>query len=273
MIQPAPEPAATAPPQRPATVTVAVALQIALVGALLLTSVTAVAEAIRYDGLIDRAVRAIGASAGDAAFERSMNLSGAVAGAVSALVLAVWLGVAVVWLRRGSNVARIITLVGLGAPVVLGLVACVVGGLLGTVMVSLLASSPEDFVTDDGAFTEDGFPGGDEFALSDELARLDTGGWSIAFEVTGTATTAAALLLGIATGALLLTSQSDRYFRPRRPATAVPYPPPWPAAPPPWLVAPPPYPHHAPYWYGGPPAPYPPVPAQPPGHPPAPPPG
>jgi hypothetical protein len=91
--------------------------------------------------------------------------------------------------------------------------------------------------------------------------------------VTGTATTATALLLGIATGALLLTSQSDRYFRPRRPATAVPYPPPWPAAPPPWLVAPPPYPHHAPYWYGGPPAPYPPVPAQPPGHPPAPPPG
>jgi hypothetical protein len=76
----------------------------------------------------------------------------------------------------------------------------------------------------DGGVAEEGVEGGDEFAPSDDLAPLDTGDRSNAFEVAGTATTTAVLLLGIASAALLHTSPSDRYLPSRRPAPAFPYP-------------------------------------------------
>lgn len=231
-------PPTTAP--RPATVTVAFALQVALVGTLLLMIATAVAGAIRYDGLIGRAARAVGASAADVSLERSMNLSGTLGTAVPALVLAVWLGVAAVWVRRGSNIGRILSLVGLGLPLVLGLVGCLLGGLLGGVfLVGMLAGPPDEFLA------EEEFTGTSEMALYEELARLDSGGWSIAFEVTGMAAVAVALLLGVATGILLLTGPSDRFFRPwRQPPAPVP---PWPV------------PYPPPFWYGPPAPPYPPA--------------
>ena len=228
--------------------TVAFALQVALVGTLLLMIATAVAGAIRYDGLIDRAARAVGASAGDVSFERSTNLSGALGTAIPALVLAVWLGVAAVWVRRGSNVGRILSLVGLGLPLLLGVLGCLFGGLFGGVLlVGLLAAPPDDFLVEE-EFTDTG-----EFALYEELERLDTGGWSIAFEVTGVTTAALALLLGVATAVLLLTGPSDRFFRPwrRMPVPA----PPWPV---PGYAMPP---YAPPLWYGHPAPPYPPGPA------------
>ncbi len=54
----------------------------------------------------------------------------------------------------------------------------------------------------DGGVAERRLAGGDGFAVSDELARLNISGWSIALQVTGTATTAAILLIGIALGVL-----------------------------------------------------------------------
>ncbi|WP_148088111.1 hypothetical protein [Couchioplanes caeruleus] len=271
MIQTATDPAGPAAAPRPTTVTAAFAFQVAFVGTLLLMIATAVAEAIRHDALIGRAARAVGASPADVSFERSMNLSTTLAVAVPLVVLAVWLGLAAVWVRRGSNIARILSLVGLGIPPVLGLLGCLFGGLFGGVlMLGLLAGPPDDlFVEDgvsveDGAFVEENFTGEGEMALYEELARLDTGGWSIAVDVTGMTAVAFGLLLGVATMILLLTGSSDRHFRPwRRVPSLVPPVGSWPV---PGQPMPPP---HAPHpWYRGPALPYPPGP--PPAAPPAP---
>lgn len=219
---------------------------------------TVVAGAIRYDALIDKAARAVGASASDVSFERSMNLSTTLTVAVPLAVLAVWLGLAAVWVRRGSNVARILSLVGLGMPPVLGLLGCLFGSVFGGIlMMGLLAGPSDDFFVEDGAsvddsaFVEEDFTGEGEMALMEELARLDTEGWSIALQVTGMTTAAVALLLGVATMVLLLTGPSDRHFRPwRRVPSFTPPTGPWPAPPP-----------HAPHpWDGFPALPHPPGP-------------
>lgn len=237
-------PASTpAPPPRPATVRTAFALLVALVVCLLLMIGTEIAHAIRYDGLIDQALRATPGSGDLAAGEHAGNLSGVLVPAVATLVLAVWLGVTAVGLRRGSNVARILTLVGLGAPLVLGLLFCVVGGLFGFLMLGLVA--PSDPGVADGPLA-----GGDESAFYNELGRLDSGGWSIALTVVGSTSAVVAVLLAIAVAVLLLTGGSNGYFRPRpTPGPANPawvYPQPY--------VYPPAY-WQQPFWYPAPPPP------------------
>ncbi|MET0418952.1 MAG: hypothetical protein ABW022_23300 [Actinoplanes sp.] len=226
MIFPA-APPVPAPP-RPASVTVAFALQLALAGMLLLTIVLAIADTIHYDGLIDQALRATGGTATeDAGFERSANVSTMFVPIGLALPLAVWLGVNAFFVRRGSNVARILSLIGLGLPLLLGIASCVVGGLLGLMFFSLLASSGPDgsFGEDDEFFAEDMY-GPDVSAFYDELYRLDSGGWSLAYDVLSTTAVVTALLLGIAVAVLLLTGAANRFFRPRPP---MPFPPvPWP---------------------------------------------
>lgn len=235
---------ATAPPPRPrpAPVTVAFALQLALTGTLLVTIGIAVAEAFHYDALIRQAALTAEADASDAAFERSTNVVGASAIAVPATLLAVWLGTAAAWLRRGSNVARILTLVGLGAPVLLGLLACLFGGVLAVMMVPFLAGLPDEPLPDEP------MPEGDGSASYQRLERLDGGGWSIAFDVAGMTTTSATFLLGISTGVLLLTGASNRYFGaeqsmpggypPPYPVPAYRYPTPYPYPPAPGMQQP-----------------------------------
>jgi hypothetical protein len=202
-------------------VTVAFSFQLAVAGLLLLLVGVVVARAVQYDGLIDQAARA-GDPNGDAAFERSGNVFGTVLGGAPALLLALWLGLTAIWLRRGSNVARILTLVGFGAPALLGMLFCLCGGMAGVMMAGLfLAPSDEFYLEEEGASFDSGF--------YDELERLDSGGWSAAFGVTTAIAVATAALLGIAAVVLLLTRSANWYFRPRRPgpwAQHPPYPPP-----------------------------------------------
>ena len=100
-------------PARPATVTVAFALQVALAGTLLVSAALAIAGAVHYDGLIDRAQLTTTPAPGEVAGERAANLAGALFVSVPAVLLAVWLGITAIRLRRGSNVARILIRVAL----------------------------------------------------------------------------------------------------------------------------------------------------------------
>jgi len=253
-------------------VTVAFAFQVALAGVLLLMVGVTIAKAIHYDALIDQAVRAAGSGGSDAAFERTANLTGALFTAVPALLLAAWLGITAIWLRRGSNVARILTLVGLGTPLLLAALSCLFGGLFGLLMVGLMSAASSGGFTDGEEFTDDeGFSEWEGSEFFSQLERLDGKGWSIAFEVLGATSVLVALLLAIATAVLLLTGASNRFFSPRRPAPRPPYPPyhqpaqfyGYPAPPPcPYPPA-----HAYPNWYpGAAPPPYPtgPAPEQPP---------
>ena len=232
-------------------VTVAFWLQCALIFALLVLVGVAVAEAIRYDGLVDQAALGTNPDPEDLLFERTTNVEGALFTTLPLMVLAIWLGLTAAWVRRGSNVARILTWVGLGAPVLLSGLFCIVGGVFGVLLFAALGAAPEDDFDSGEEFPDGGFSSLDSSDFYDRLANLDSGGWSVAFGAIGTTFAAIALLLALAVGVLLLTGTANRYFRPegakpRRPQNPFwyagqpvpgghPHPvqaPPWPAAPP-----------------------------------------
>ncbi len=231
---------------RPATVKAAIVLQWVLVGTLLLIGAVAIVDAIHYDSQIDQAARAVGAAADDVAFERSSNVAGALFSLVPVLLLAVWLGIAAWRMRRGSNVARILALVGLGAPLALGVLACVGGSLVGMLIVGSAAFGPDmsDFADEDADYWS-------EQPFYDELDRLSGDGWSLALDAIGTVATLLALLLGIATLILLLVRTSNRYFRLQPVIPGYPYGPYWPGpgGSYPYYPVPP-----VPFWYAPPPA-------------------
>jgi hypothetical protein len=212
----------TAPPApaRPSVVTVAFWLQLGLVVALLLIVVTSALDAVRYDALIDKAALATPGNSDDVAMERESNLFGVLAFGLSLTVLAVWLGVALRWVGRGSHVARVLTWVGLGAPIVLGLLFCLVGGafgFLGLLVFGLVEGSDGEPFPDEGDLPDEGYPGwetGDDFY--DSLYRLDTGGWSVAYQAIIGTLVLVALLCAIATAVLLMTGPANRFFRPDR---------------------------------------------------------
>ncbi|MEU4221712.1 hypothetical protein [Actinoplanes sp. NPDC026623] len=260
MTQPAISADTPAALRRPAAVTVAFALQVALAGTLLLMVGVAIADAVHYDALIDQAARAATSGGDDAGSERAANLSSALLTAVPALLLAAWLGITAIWVRRGSNVARILTLVGIGAPVLLGALACVFGSLFGLLLVGLITAAPGDGFTDGEELTDDesftAWEGSDFYA---RLDRLDGKGWSVAFDVLGMVTVIVALLLAVATVVLLLTSTSHRFFRPWRPAPLYRHPAPFHGYPAPFhgypapfhgYPAPPPCPYPPAHWPG-----------------------
>ncbi|GAA4955422.1 hypothetical protein [Actinoplanes utahensis] len=196
----------------PPTVRVAIALQFALVATLTSMAAVAVAEAVHYDSLIDQAARVVGASPADVAVERSGNVSAALFTTVAALLLATWLGVTAWRMRRRSNIARILALVGLGAPLALGVLACLAGGLIGVVLAGALLSSPAGVEPEEADSTA---WGGE--ALFEEIDRLSGTGWSLAFDAAGSITLLLGLLLTVATGVLLLVRGSSHYFRPEPP--------------------------------------------------------
>jgi hypothetical protein len=210
------------PSARPATATVAIALQWALAGTLLLIGAVAVGQAIHYDAQIDQAARAVGAAASDVASERSGNVAGTLFVLVPTVLLAGWLGVTAWWMRRGSNVARILALVGLGAPLALGVLSCLAGGLLGLLFVGMLSQTPEST-----GFEDEGVTAWSGEAFYDELDRLSGDGWSVAFDVLSSTAALLALLLAIATGVLLLVRSTARHFKPA-PVHPYPYPFPYP---------------------------------------------
>ncbi len=245
-------------------VNVAFWLQLALVVALLLAAVTSIIEAIHYDGLIDRAALIHPGNVDDVSAERGFNVTGMLATVIPVTILAVWLGLTLVWVRRGSHVARVLTLVGFGAPVVFFVLVCLAGGLFGFfgLFAVGLAGGIEEGPYPDEEFT-DGFPGseaGDKFY--DTLYSLDTGGWSIAYQAILTTLAVVILLCAVATAALLLTGQANRFFRPERhlaqphrfgfshspaPQYATPYPPQYQTPYPPQSQTPYPPQYQAPY--------------------------
>lgn len=197
-------------------------MQTALVVMLLLLVAVSVAEAVYADSLIDRAARTVGADPAAVALEHSENLSGVLFAGIPAVLLAVWLGVTAWWMRRRSNVARVLALVGLAAPVVLGALACLAGGVLMVLLAGMLFALPEG-PEDVGDTTDfDGADWGDE-ALLDELDRLSGSGWPVAFDVIGGSVGFLALLLAVSTGVLLLVGSSRRYFQPPRVVAVNPY--------------------------------------------------
>jgi hypothetical protein len=170
-------------------------------------------------------------------------VTGATVLGIPVLLMAVWFGVTAFGVRRGSNAARILTLIGVAAPLGFGALLCVFGGF--AVLMFAMSGPPGDFTGEDYSedFGED--LGAGEPAFFTELYRLDEGGWSAVLSGLGEIAAVTAFMLSIAVAVLLLSANA--YFRPRPPA-------PWPAYPPypPSPYPPPPYPP-PPYWHYGPP--------------------
>ncbi|MET8229376.1 hypothetical protein ABZS77_01680 [Micromonospora sp. NPDC005298] len=124
-------PATPTRPPRPATVTIAFWLQLAVVLTLLgLAALTAV-EAVHFDGQIDRAVRLVpDADPAEVAGERQGNVAMALIFGVPAVLLAVWLAVTAAPVRRGGNVARILVFVAGGTQLLVCFAQCCSGGFL-----------------------------------------------------------------------------------------------------------------------------------------------
>ncbi|MBL7261733.1 hypothetical protein [Paractinoplanes lichenicola] len=251
--------APTPPPARPTVVTVAFWLQVALVATLVLVVAVSIADTVHYNGLIDEAVRTTSTpDMTSISWEREDNIAGLLFVAVPMFVLAVWLGVSAIFVRRGSNVGRVLTWVGVGAPALLMLLSCLLG-LLGVFAFAMIAIPFEDpsVYEDDPDFT------GDDFAFSDTVYNLDDGGWSLAYDIITAVGFVLILLLAVAVVVLLATSPAARWFRrgeperrPLRPAFpyATPPAPYYPAAGPyaPAPMYPPPttsYPYPYPYPY------------------------
>ncbi|XVU22313.1 hypothetical protein ACQPZJ_34265 [Actinoplanes sp. CA-054009] len=245
MTQPLP-PLPKAAPTIPTTVRVAFYFQLAVAAMLLLFVGAVIARAVHYDGLITEAALPTAADPAIVADERSINLTGTLFPAIPALILAIWLGITAFLVRRGSNVGRILTFVGMGAPVALFLSGCLVGGFGLFVFFGSLAAGGID---EEDPYADEPFPDDTDYypdsftgdAFYDRLYALDNGGWSIAYEVISFSALLLALACAIVTVVLLLTGPSGRFFRPGRavtPPRPLPYgygmPPAYPAPMPPY---------------------------------------
>ncbi|HEX5542469.1 MAG TPA: hypothetical protein VFX60_13060 [Micromonospora sp.] len=203
-------PAVPVRPARPGTVTVAVYLQLALVGLLLAVVGLAVAHALHYDELIDGAVHAADADPATVSNERAHNTMETVLIGGPVLLLAAWFGACAVPLYRGSNVARILTLVAGG----LELVACCVpaGAMFGLIPVMVAveeARSDEDWAGEPLNQEENSW--GEESAFYDALSAGENE-WFFAL---GALAMLVAFALCIAIMVLLLTPATNRYVDPR----------------------------------------------------------
>jgi len=208
-------------PVRPTVVGVAFWFQVTLVGLLLLTVGVLIADAIHYDGLIDQAARVSGTDPSEVSAERDSSLGFTLLFGLPLLVLTVWLGATATFVGRGSNVARILTWVGLSAPVALCLVSCLLGGFVGAIGVLAFSSLGEPIEGDDGEIAlepewqDDGFYG--------RLYDLDSGGWSLVYDAVLAFAAPSAALLAVAIIVLLATKPAGRYFRPDQGQQLIPY--------------------------------------------------
>jgi hypothetical protein len=199
------------------------------VAVLLLLAMAAVAStAVIYNGKIDQAARAVTTDPQIVADERFGSLSLAIMLGGLCLGLALGFGGLAIGLWRGANVARVLTAVVAGVPLLCGL--CQAGGglLLGMLLFSLPEGPPPGVVEPDLA-EEPGMARYDAFYA--ELDRLS-------FDVLGTAVLAPLLTILVFLGVLavltlLFTPSANRFFRPGNPHrdiyyVAVPYPVYWP---------------------------------------------
>ncbi|WP_410819740.1 hypothetical protein [Micromonospora sp. 050-3] len=124
-------PVAAPRPPRPATVTIAFWLQLAVVLVLLGLAALTVAEAVHFDGQIDRAARLVpDADPDEVAGERQGNVAMTLILGVPAVLLAIWLAATAVPVRRGANLARILVFVASGAQLLVCFAQCCSGGFL-----------------------------------------------------------------------------------------------------------------------------------------------
>ncbi|MBU2669276.1 hypothetical protein KOI35_37770 [Actinoplanes bogorensis] len=243
-------PGSPAAPARPTTVTVAFWFQVGLVAVLLILIGMSIAGAVHYNGLIDEAARATSADAEEVSLEREDNVAGTLFAAIPLLLLAIWLGITAIWVRRGSNIARILTWVGLGAPLLLGLGCC----FFGFFAFAMFIPFDESFA-DDPEFADDPTMDFSDSPFYDKLFSLDSGGWSVAYDAVISTALGLALLFAVTVVVLLVVSPSNRYFRPLgRVAFGFPYGPmPGPYGYPGPVPGPYGYPGPVPYGYPGPP--------------------
>ncbi|MGW5556570.1 hypothetical protein ACWER9_04995 [Micromonospora sp. NPDC003944] len=229
-------PPATVPrPPRPVTVTIAFWLQLTVVLVLLGLAVLTVAEAVHFDGQIDRAVRLVpDADPEEVAGERQGNVAMTLILGVPAVLLAVWLAVTAVPVRRGANVARILVFVASGAQLLVCFAQCCSGGFL----VPLL-TAPE--ISDEPPPDWD-----EEWETSTFFDTLYSGTdpWDdLLFPAAGLGVLTV-LTLSAAVTLLLALPPANRWFVPRAANEALPGPA--------WVM---PVPAHAPTGYGYPPVP------------------
>ncbi|MFC0531814.1 hypothetical protein [Phytohabitans kaempferiae] len=205
MIIPAESPPPAARP-RPATVTVAFRLQLGLVAVLLVLAVLMVVDAVAYSGLIDRAAELTNADPDEVSMERAFNVEWAVMTGLPAIALLALFAATALPVRSGSNVARILTCVGAGFP----LLCCGVAGGAGTLaMVPLLALEPEELEQ------EEFLPGDSPFY--DKLYELESAGPTSGLAILIPILIFAAIAMAVAIAVLLLVPPSNRYYRPEQP--------------------------------------------------------
>jgi hypothetical protein len=244
---PPPAPAPAPRPPRPGTVRAAVFVQLGVAVLLVVAMLAVVVAAVQYNDLITQAARNISADRDIVDEERFGSIFVAVVLGGACLAIALWFGSLTIGLWRGANVARVLTAVGAGVPLLCGLCQAGSGAFIGAMVFSLPQGPPVD-ESDSGFFEDPEFAGYDEFYA--ELDRLGADfNWAT---VLAPVLTMLILMAVFAMVLLLFMPSANRYFRPQGPPRTVhyvpvPYPvylpppmPPWspPWTPPPWTPPP-----------------------------------
>jgi hypothetical protein len=238
---------------RPAIVTTAVWLQlVAVVTALAAIAVTWLGY-VAYDSLISRAAQIVpGAEPGIVAGERGGNLFGAIVGTVLFGAVALGFGLTARPMWKGSNIARLLNLIGSGLLAGGALLFCVCGGIGGVMMIPLLGagiSTSDPYLPPDEAFPADPWTPEPFYNALWDL-EADSMMWhSIAVGLS----VPLLLLIAMAAFVLLIVPPSARWFSPASASAS--------AVKVQHVYVPVYYPYPYPYPY--PPAPYPPAPAAP----------
>ncbi|GIF49547.1 hypothetical protein DFJ67_4824 [Asanoa ferruginea] len=202
-------------PPRPASVTVAFWLQVGAVGLLLALIGVLVAHAIYFDDQISRAVALVpDADPLEVSDERSGNLYGAVVPGALLLLMAVWLAVTAVPMRRGRNVARILVFVGAGAHALVCLAPCAAGFMAIPFLIGGISEAAPDDVPMDGVPWEESRFLETLYGQTTSFDDAFFGGIAIG--------TGLELLLVITIAILIAVPPAHRYFVPRPPTPAWP---------------------------------------------------
>jgi hypothetical protein len=169
---------------------------------------------VHWLDLIEQAIRSVpGADPAAVAAERESDLIGTVVATVLAGLAALWFGGTLVPMWRGSNVGRILSLVGSGLISLGGFVLIFCGFGLGLLFAGLFLSTPMD-PTADGSdpFAAEDLGGGDPF--SDRLYDLSDNNmhWT---DAAGPTILVLMVMLLIAVFVLLLVRPSTRWYSPR----------------------------------------------------------
>jgi hypothetical protein len=200
---------------RPATALVAVSLQGAVVLLSLLMIIVVWFAHAHWLDLIDQASRSVsGADPAAVAAERESDLTGTVVATVLLGLAVLWFGGTLVPMWRGSNAARIVSLVGSGLITLGGFVLIFCGFALGFLFAGLFLSVPMEPMADGSdPFGAEDLGSGDPF--SDRLYELSGNSlhWT---DAVGPSVMVLLVMLLIAVFVLLLVRPSNRWYSPRR---------------------------------------------------------